>query len=365
MKMYDAMSSSSTLQIDCCRSTSSISSGVDIDGNNTVNQYSLIQKLGEGAFAKVKLVVDEDGMTFAAKIIKKSVMSKMRRKRSAGCKSCMNMVHTEIAIMKKVRHPNIVVLREVIDDPLNDKLFMIMEYVNGGCILDLHEDGTCAPIAGDLIVSYCRQLTSGLKYLHTNGIVHRDIKPNNILINQEGQVKLCDFGVSSFIDTTDDNTVEGTPFFHSPEIAKGHVVDHKAADVWALGCTVFSMFVGQVPFSGVSYYEIRHNIINEPVVIPSWIDEFGSDFLHGLLDKDQTSRFTIDQAHKHGFLNSSRRRASASSSPIYVTSCDVQGAVVPRAPSFRETLFETCKIPLESDEDSWGITITDCDSTTE
>eukprot|EP01060_Flectonema_neradi_P012844 TRINITY_DN19625_c0_g1_i1.p1 TRINITY_DN19625_c0_g1~~TRINITY_DN19625_c0_g1_i1.p1 ORF type:complete len:365 (+),score=66.31 TRINITY_DN19625_c0_g1_i1:72-1166(+) len=361
----ETMSSSATLQtIDCCRSTSSISSGVDNDGNNTVNQYSLIQKLGEGAFAKVKLVVDEDGMTFAAKIIKKSLMSK-RRRRKGSCTSYMNMVHTEIAIMKKVRHPNIVVLHEVIDDPLNDKLFMIMEYVNGGCILDLHEDGTCAPLAADLIVSYGRQLTSGLKYLHSNGIVHRDIKPNNILINQDGQVKMCDFGVSSFIEKTEDNTVEGTPFFHSPEIAKGMVVDHKAADVWALGCTMYCMFVGRVPFLGKSYYEIRQNIINDIVIIPSWIDDYASSFLSGLLDKDQTTRLTIDKAHKHGFLNGSQRRASASSSPIYVTHNDVEGAVVPRAPSFRETLFETCKIPVECDEDSWGITITDCDSSTE
>lgn len=117
-------------------------------------------------------------------------------------------VQKEIAIMKKINHPNCVQMYEVIDDPTNNKLYIRLEYVEGGQCMEA-ANGT-PPLSVDLAKSYFIDLICGLEYIHFNHILHRDLKPENLLVTKEGILKLADFGVSSPLENEDDDMMNKT-----------------------------------------------------------------------------------------------------------------------------------------------------------
>ena len=193
---------------------------LDADGNKKINQYSVVGDLGRGSYAKVKLVLHEDtDVPFALKVINKSLLKKIRK--TGG--TALEQARVELAIMKKIAHPRIVRLHEVIDDPTANKMYLIMDYVEGGVVAEITDDGKCEKREPKRVARYLRQIASALGHLHRHNIVHRDIKPSNILVDVHDNCFLCDFGVSSII--TDSNCdvegMEGTPFFFSPELCEG------------------------------------------------------------------------------------------------------------------------------------------------
>ena len=100
----------------------------------------------------------------------------------------------EVAVMKKLRHKNIVTLHEVIDDPEAEKLYLVMQYVDKGPIATVQRDGTCTVrISPDRLAHVGRQVAAGLEYLHSKGVVHRDVKPENLLVDSNDRVFLADF----------------------------------------------------------------------------------------------------------------------------------------------------------------------------
>ncbi|CUF38816.1 protein kinase, putative [Bodo saltans] len=115
----------------------------------------------------------------------------------------------EIAIMKKLRHKNIVALFEVIDDPAAEKLYLVMQFIDRGCIGSVRPDGTCERLSLHQVLQLTRQVAAGIDYLHQHGIVHRDIKPENILYSSEERYFITDFGVSDLQTTT--TTAAGGP----------------------------------------------------------------------------------------------------------------------------------------------------------
>jgi serine/threonine protein kinase len=117
-------------------------------------------------------------------------------------------VQKEIAIMKKISHPNCVHMYEVIDDPNNNKLYIRLEYVEGGQCMEA-ANGT-PPLSVDLAKNYFIDLISGLEYIHFNHILHRDLKPENLLVTKDGILKLADFGVSSPLENEDNDLMNKT-----------------------------------------------------------------------------------------------------------------------------------------------------------
>ncbi|KXN74626.1 kinase-like protein [Conidiobolus coronatus NRRL 28638] len=160
-----------------------------------INQYEIIRELGRGCHGKVKLGKNvETGQLFAIKVIYKNT------RRRLGSKSLLSTqltkIQREIAILKKCQHPHIVKLQEVIDDPKSKKIYMILEYMDGGEI-NFKDPDTNEPILElDTIKNIIRNVVLGLEYLHNHGIIHRDIKPANLLWSSDGTVKISDFGVS-------------------------------------------------------------------------------------------------------------------------------------------------------------------------
>jgi len=152
----------------------------------SVNQYNVEGVLGVGAFGVVYKATNtlEDAspleQTVAVKVLRRSILKRQRVGRTG---SAFDSVAREIAVMKKIDHPNCVRLFEVIDDPAQDELFLALEYVDGGEVADLCKDG---PLQESIGRSIARDVCAGLAHLHSNGIVHRDIKPSNMLLWHAG-----------------------------------------------------------------------------------------------------------------------------------------------------------------------------------
>ena len=162
-----------------------------------INNYLIIKMLGVGQYGKVYKA--EDQQSFEIRAIK--AIERKRLKRIGGGED--PKVH-EIQVLKKMCHRHVVRLHEVIDDPQNSKIFLVMDYLPGGTIADkiaASENGL------DLVLvkKYFRQLVSALHYCHeVVNISHRDVKPENMLLDRDGDLILCDFGVSQFFNSEND-----------------------------------------------------------------------------------------------------------------------------------------------------------------
>ncbi|KAG0601858.1 hypothetical protein M758_11G143500 [Ceratodon purpureus] len=269
----------------------------DAQGNKMINDYVRVRKIGIGSYGKVVLHRSlEDGMFYALKIFHKSRLCKLRVSPS---ETAMMDVLREVMIMKQLDHPNIVKLIEVIDDPESDNYYMVLEYVEGGWIFE-----GCGPSGGIGEANarvYCRDVVAGLMYLHKNNIIHGDIKPENLLVSADGHIKICDFGVSrKFEDGNDElRRSPGTPVYTAPECCLGLTYHGKAADVWALGCTLYCMVLGSYPFKGDNLQSTYDKIVNDSLYIPDHMEPDLADLLTGLLCKDACKRLTLEAVANH------------------------------------------------------------------
>lgn len=252
-----------------------------VSGRTTLNTYEVIKELGRGQHGKVKLGRDlTTGEYVAIKVVDRMGKPKLGkyaqlRKDPSDRNVHEEAVKREIAILKKCEHPHIVKLLEVMDDAKSRKIFMVLEYCEGG-ELEWQKDDGSPSMSMDEARQVFRDVLLGLEYLHFQGIIHRDIKPANLLLCHK-QVKISDFGVSftSAGDTTDEIELAktaGTPAFFAPELCqnnpgKGNCVTNKI-DIWALGVTLYCLLFGKVPFSADSEYELFEVICRDEVTFP-------------------------------------------------------------------------------------------------
>lgn len=204
-------------------------------------RYELLQPLGSGGM----------GIVFKAhdRKLDETLALKVLRPEAAGREDMARRFHSEIKLARKVRHPHVCAIHEYGEDgPLR---YITMEYIEG---VDLRQvlarDGAFAPArAWELSL----QVAGGLKAIHDAGVIHRDLKSPNIMLDPAGQAHLMDFGIAKRADhqgpSTSTGVVAGTPEYMSPEQARGESVDARS-DVYALGVVMFELFAGHVPFKG-------------------------------------------------------------------------------------------------------------------
>ncbi|GLH00285.1 Serine/threonine-protein kinase tricorner, partial [Gryllus bimaculatus] len=238
---------------------------VSVDRSGTyvqLNQYRLEKDLGQGSFGVVKLAYNqEDDTHYAMKILSKrrllkkaGVFGRQAPSRggsggtaSGGQPSPLERVYREIALLKKLRHPNIVRLVEVLDDPSEDHLYLVFELLERGEVMRVPTD---SPLPERRAWSYFRDALLGVEYLHFQRIVHRDLKPSNLLLAADGRVQIADLGVCSEFEGNDAalSSTVGTPAFLAPEALGGGAgrFSGRALDVWALGATLYAFVYGQV-----------------------------------------------------------------------------------------------------------------------
>ncbi|PLB51822.1 kinase-like protein [Aspergillus steynii IBT 23096] len=209
--------------------------------------------------------------------------------------------------MKKLHHNNLVSLIEVLDDPTEDSLYMVMEMCKKGVVMKVGLEERADPYEDALCRCWFRDLILGIEYLHAQGIVHRDIKPDNCLVTSDDVLKIVDFGVSEMFEKDSDMFTAksaGSPAFLPPElcVVKHGDVSGKAADIWSMGVTLYCLRYGKLPFEKQSIFELYDAIKNDPIVCEGEIDDNFKDLMSRILEKDPTKRITMDELRSHPWV---------------------------------------------------------------
>ncbi|KAG6668932.1 serine/threonine-protein kinase TIO [Carya illinoinensis] len=254
-----------------------------------IENYHVIELVGEGSFGKVyKGRRKYTGQTVAMKFIMKHGKSD---------KDIHNL-RQEIEILRKLKHENII---EMLDSFESAQEFCVVTEFAQGELFEILEDDKCLP--EEQVQAIAKQLVRALHYLHSNRIIHRDMKPQNILIGAGSVVKLCDFGFARAMST---NTVvlrsiKGTPLYMAPELVREQPYNH-SADLWSLGVILYELFVGQPPFYTNSVYALIRHIVKDPVKYPDNMSLNFKSFLKGLLNKVPQNRLTWPSLLEHPFV---------------------------------------------------------------
>jgi len=272
---------------------------------NEFAQFTKISLLGRGAFGKVYKVYHEpSGKIFAMKTI---AIKQSEHNADAILK--------ETLIMKNLKHPNIVRLYHY---HLNsEELDLVMEFCSGGSLRTIVREKGGLPESR--VIQYTRQILNGLSYLHAHGIIHRDIKAANILLDGK-IVKLADFGVS--LNVNDKNLREtirkepyGSVYWMAPEVIKLQGAT-KAADIWSLGATILELLTGEPPFSQYDPLPACHAIgVGERIIYPKTISRDCFEFLDkNCLVHDPAMRLTSEELKHHRWLARNEENISWNSS---------------------------------------------------
>lgn len=224
----------------------------------------------------------------------------------------IDLIKEEIAIMKKLNHPNIVSLIEVLDDPSEDSLYMVMEYCKKGVVMNVSLGQRADPYPENTCRYWFRDLILGIEYLHAQGIVHRDIKPDNCLINEDDVLKVVDFGVSEMFQKESQMVTAksaGSPAFLPPElcVAKHGDVSGKAADIWSMGVTLYCMRYGRIPFEEDQIIQLYDAIKTAKIPLPDETNEDLVDLMNRILEKDPQKRIKMSELRAHPWVTKGGR----------------------------------------------------------
>ncbi|NWI98521.1 M3K3 kinase, partial [Crypturellus undulatus] len=260
--------------------------------------WRLGKLLGRGAFGEVYLCYDADtGRELSVKQVPFDPDSQETSKE-------VNALECEIQLLKTLRHDRIVQYYGCLRDPEERKLSIFVEYMPGGSIKDQLK--AYGALTENVTRKYTRQILQGVFYLHSNMIVHRDIKGANILRDSAGNVKLGDFGASKRIQTicmsgTGIKSVTGTPYWMSPEVISGEGYGRKA-DVWSVACTVVEMLTEKPPWAEFEAMAAIFKIATQPTnpQLPDGVSNSCRNFLRQIFVEEKR-RPTAEDLLRHPF----------------------------------------------------------------
>merc|ERR1711988_1698064 len=242
----------------------------------SLKDFEILDTLGTGSFGRVRLVkYTGDNMYYALKILKKSEVIYLKQ---------VDHIKTEKQILEQISHPFVVNLRGSFQDERN--LYLLMEYVIGGEFFShLRRAGR---FPNDTARYYAAQISLVFEYLHSLSILYRDLKPENLLLDKNGNCKVTDFGFAKQVEYRT-WTLCGTPEYLAPEIilSKGH---GKAVDWWALGILIYEMLAGYPPFYDEDPLGIYQKILEGKIKFPWHFDRHSKDLIKKLLTADLTKR---------------------------------------------------------------------------
>ncbi|NXN33241.1 STK36 kinase, partial [Nycticryphes semicollaris] len=254
-----------------------------------MEKYHVLEMIGEGSFGRVY----KGRRKHSAQVVALKFIPKVGRSEKE-----LKNLQREIEIMRGLHHPNIIQMLDSFET--NKEVVVVTEYAEGELFQILEDEGS---LPEDQVQTIAAQLVSALYYLHSHRILHRDMKPQNILLGKDGVVKLCDFGFARAmsIHTMVLTSIKGTPLYMSPELVEERPYDH-TADLWSVGCILYELFVGTPPFYTSSIFQLVSLIVKDPVRWPKAISPVFKSFLQGLLMKDPCQRLSWPELLSHPFI---------------------------------------------------------------
>eukprot|EP00754_Rhynchopus_humris_P017312 Rhum_TRINITY_DN14551_c22_g1::Rhum_TRINITY_DN14551_c22_g1_i1::g.95951::m.95951 len=242
------------------------------------DDFQMLSKIGEGNYAVVLLVRQKStGEYLAMKILNKNMLIERDE---------VEHTKTERAVLGQADHPFLVKMRYAFQTA--EKLYVVMKFANGGELFShLKKEKR---FSEDRVRFYAAEIAMGIEYLHDRGIVYRDLKPENVLLDAQGHIVLTDFGLSKMMKGTDrTRTFCGTPEYLAPEILlnKGH---GKPVDWWSFGTLLYEMLVGIPPFYSTDTKEMYDMILHADLFIPEFVTPHATDLLCQLLARDPKHR---------------------------------------------------------------------------
>jgi serine/threonine-protein kinase len=236
----------------------------------TFGPYKITEKIGEGGMAVVYKGYQ--------KSLNRYVAIKVLRAELAQDQEFVTRFRREALAVAELSHPNILHVYDA--GFLNNIYYIVMAYVEGGSLKDLIGQG---PVELNYAISIATQLADALHHAHQRGLIHRDVKPNNILMSRDGRPLLTDFGIAKALHEstglTRTGTSIGTPEYMAPEQIQGQKVDGRT-DIYALGIVLYEMLIGWVPFTATTPVAALYKQVNEPpaplrqanINVPDWLD---------------------------------------------------------------------------------------------
>ncbi|KAM4545825.1 serine/threonine-protein kinase 36 isoform 2-T2 [Odontesthes bonariensis] len=254
-----------------------------------MNSYHVLELVGEGSFGRVY----KGRKRFTGQVVALKFMPKVGRSEKE-----LRGLKREIEIMRDLQHPNIVQLFDSFET--ETEVVVVTEYAEGQLFQILEDDGN---LPESQVSEIACQLVSALYYLHSHRILHRDMKPQNILLGKSGVVKLCDFGFARAmsVSTLVLTSIKGTPLYMSPELVEEKPYDH-TADLWSLGCILYELHTGAPPFYTNSIFHLVQLIVRDQVKWPDTMSNTCMSFLKGLLTKDPQKRLSWPDLLHHPFV---------------------------------------------------------------
>jgi len=259
-----------------------------------ISFYKYGRLLGRGAFGKVNLGLHIlTGRSVAIKSFNKKKLKNERAKAK---------IYHEINLMKNLRHSSVVKLLDTFET--ENYILIVMENIAGGDLLSFVKKRT--KLSEKISKTIFKQLLLAIKYIHSKNIVHRDIKLDNVLIDLNNTIKLCDFGVGKQIQDKEVLLDQcGTPAYIAPEILTNKGYDGFGVDVWSSGVALYTMLSGSVPFKANNLNDLQNMIITGDFKEIHGISKESNDLIHKLLQINPKKRITIDQALNHPWLKGS------------------------------------------------------------
>ncbi|MCD7468390.1 CBL-interacting serine/threonine-protein kinase 4 [Datura stramonium] len=291
------------------RITTSSDGGGSGSGSIILGKYQLGHLLGCGGFAKVYHARRlDDGTEVAIKVMEKNT--------STINNNMQRLITREVSAMHRLNnHNNITKIHEVM--ATKSKIYLVMELAPGGDLLSkLNRHGR---FSYSTTRFYFHQLISALHFCHQKGVAHRDLKPQNLLLDQHGRLKVTDFGISALreeqqLSNSFLKTACGTPAFAAPEIVFKEEYDGSKADAFSCGAILFLFLVGKLPFDDSSYTNLNLAKLGREYQFPDWVQKPARSIINRLLDPNPRTRLSIEELTELPWFKRSAMKGEESNS---------------------------------------------------